>query len=175
MTFYIENETDTVLDFDIEAVAAKAAEQALALEQCPYETEVNVLLTDNEGIRRYNKDYRNIDSPTDVLSFPNIEYDVPGNFAIVEENEADYFQPDTGELILGDIIISVDKVIEQAERYGHSRLREFTFLVTHSMLHLCGYDHMEADEADVMEAKQEAVLEALHITRTKSAAQQRHF
>jgi probable rRNA maturation factor len=79
--------------------------------------------------------------------------------------EADYFDPDSGELILGDIIISVDKVEEQAESYGHSKKREFAFLVAHSMLHLCGYDHMEAEEAVVMEAKQEAVLTKLGITR----------
>lgn len=170
MTFYIENETDIIFDFDIEEVAVKAAERVLETEGCPYETEISLLITDNEGIRQYNRDYRNTDRPTDVLSFPNIEYNEPAGFAIVEENEADYFQPDTGELILGDIIISADKVIEQAESYGHSRLREFAFLVTHSMLHLCGYDHMEAGEADIMEKKQEAVLYSLHITRDNGQA-----
>lgn len=167
MTFYVENETDTTFEFDVEQTAAKVAEEVLNTEQCPYETEINILLTDNEGIRQYNRDYRQIDSPTDVLSFPNVEFDMPGDFSPVEENEADYFQPDTGELILGDIIISVDKVKEQAEAYGHSRLREFAFLVAHSMLHLCGYDHMVPDEAAVMEAKQEAVLKTLQITRDK--------
>ena len=87
------------------------------------------------------------------------------NTEISEDREADYFDPDTGELILGDIIISVDRVKEQAESYGHSQKREFAFLVAHSMLHLCGYDHMEEDEAKVMEAKQEQVLASLGITR----------
>ncbi len=77
----------------------------------------------------------------------------------------DCFDPDSGELILGDIIISVEKVEEQAQEYGHSELREFAFLVAHSMFHLCGYDHMEANEAAVMEQKQEAVLTQLGITR----------
>lgn len=167
MTFYVENETDAIFDFDIEQTVASVAEEVLHTEQCPYEVELSVLLTDNEAIRACNRDYRQTDKPTDVLSFPNIEFDTPGDFAIVEENEADYFHPDSGELILGDIIISVDKVAEQAEAYGHSRLREFAFLTAHSMLHLCGYDHMEPAEAAVMEAKQEAVLEALQITRDK--------
>ena len=167
MIFYVENETETEFDFDVEQIVKIVSEKVLDTEDCPYETEINVLLTDNEGIRQYNRDYREIDRPTDVLSFPNIEFETPGDFSLAEENEADCFQPDTGELILGDIIVSVDKVIEQAESYGHSRLREFAFLVAHSMLHLCGYDHMEKQEAAIMEAKQEAVLEALHITRDK--------
>ena len=86
-------------------------------------------------------------------------------FDIDEDSEADYFDPDTGELILGDIMISVDKVEEQAESYGHSVRREFAFLVAHSMLHLCGYDHMQEQEAAVMEQKQEKILEGLGITR----------
>lgn len=99
------------------------------------------------------------------MSFPNLDFEQPGVFEIEESREVDYFDPDTGELILGDIIISVDKVQEQAENYGHSTRREFAFLVAHSMLHLCGYDHMEADEAKVMEAKQEEILNNLGITR----------
>ena len=136
-------------------------------EGCPYEALVNVLLTDDEGIREYNRQYRGIDRATDVLSFPNMEFDRPGDFSRAEESEADYFDPDSGELVLGDIILSVDKVVEQAESYGHSRLREFAFLVTHSMLHLCGYDHMEESDAAVMEEKQRKLLEKLEITREK--------
>ena len=73
--------------------------------------------------------------------------------------------PETGELVLGDIVISVDKVMEQAEKYGHSRTREYAFLIAHSMLHLFGYDHMVPEEARVMEAKQAAILESLNILR----------
>jgi probable rRNA maturation factor len=124
-----------------------------------------LLITDNKGIHGYNKEYRGIDSETDVLSFPNVDFETEAEFDIDENREADYFDPDTGELILGDIIISSDRVIEQAESYGHSTKREFAFLVAHSMLHLCGYDHMEPDEARVMEEKQENVLKGLGITR----------
>lgn len=165
MTFYVENETEKVFSFDVEEIVMLVAERVLETEDCPYETQINVLLTDNEGIHGFNKEYRGIDRETDVLSFPNLDVEKPGEFVIEEDREADYFDPDTGELILGDIIISVDKVTEQAESYGHSCKREFAFLVAHSMLHLCGYDHMEENEAKVMEEKQENVLTALGITR----------
>ena len=157
MTFYVENETEVTYDFDVEEIVKLVAEKILDTENCPYETQVNVLLTDNEHIRFFNKEYRNIDRETDVLSFPNLDFDTPG--------VADYFDPESGELILGDIIISVDKVKEQSESYGHSTKREFAFLIAHSMLHLCGYDHMEKEEASVMERKQEDALTLLGITR----------
>ena len=170
MTFYVENETDETFSkgensFPIEETVEQVATAVLDMEGCPYEIQLNVLLTDNDGIHAYNKEYRKIDRETDVLSFPNLDFDEPGDFEISEDREADYFTKATGELILGDIIISVDRVKEQAESYGHSQKREFAFLVAHSMLHLCGYDHMEEDEAKVMEAKQEQVLASLGITR----------
>ena len=165
MTSYIENETCVSFSFSIEETVEKVMEAVLDSEECPYEATINVLLTDNEGIREFNREHRQIDRATDVLSFPNIAYETPADFSHVEENEADCFDPDSGELILGDIILSVDKVKEQAVSYGHSELREFAFLVAHSMLHLCGYDHMEEAEAAVMEEKQRIVLETLGITR----------
>ena len=112
-----------------------------------------------------NRECRGIDRETDVLSFPNVDFEQEGVFDIDEDREADYFDPDTGELMLGDILISVDKVMEQAQNYGHSVRREFAFLVAHSMLHLCGYDHMEEAEAKVMERKQDEILAGLGITR----------
>lgn len=165
MTFFVENETDVTFPFSVEELVEQVAVAVLDAENCPYEVQVNVLLTDNEGIHEFNREYRNVDRETDVLSFPNLEFEKEGLFDIDEKDEADFFDPDTGELILGDIILSVDKVREQAESYGHSQKREFAFLVAHSMYHLCGYDHMEAEEAKVMEAKQEAVLQTLGITR----------
>lgn len=165
MTFYVENETEEVFPFDVEETVRLVCEAALEEENCPYEVQINVVLTDNEGIRELNRECRGIDCETDVLSFPNVDFGREGIFDIDEEREADYFDPDTGELILGDIMISVDKVKEQAENYGHSLRREFAFLVAHSMLHLCGYDHMEEAEARVMEKKQEELLAGLGITR----------
>lgn len=165
MTFYVENETATEFPFDTEKIVELVCGAVLEAEDCPYEVQINVVLTDNGGIREMNRRSRYIDRETDVLSFPNVEFEQAGVFEIDEEREADYFDPDTGELLLGDILISVDKVQEQAENYGHSLRREFAFLVAHSMLHLCGYDHMEAAEAAVMEQKQEEILEGLGITR----------
>ncbi len=165
MTIEIENETSEEFDFDIRKTLESVIETALELEGCPYEAQVNVLLTDDAGIHAFNRRYRNIDRPTDVLSFPNVEFERPGDFSAAERAVSDCFDPDSGELILGDIILSVDKIREQAEAYGHSRKRELAFLTAHSMLHLSGYDHMAEEEAAVMEEKQEAVLRKLGIGR----------
>lgn len=169
MTFYVENEvekeTSEQFDFSVSETAKLIGEAVLAMEKCPYEAQVNLLLTDNAGIQEYNRDYRQIDAPTDVLSFPNLEYEEISDFEAAASSEADCFDPESGELVLGDIIISIDRVISQAEEYGHSKKREFAFLVAHSMLHLCGYDHMEPEEAEQMESKQRQVLESVQITR----------
>ena len=167
MTFYVENDTDMEFEFSVEEIAKMVAEEVLETEQCPYEVQCNLLLTDNEGIRNYNREGRGIDAATDVLSFPNLEYDKPSAFEKAATSEADCVDPESGELILGDIIISVERVVSQAEEYGHSKRREFAFLVAHSMLHLCGYDHMEEAEAAIMEEKQKKVLEDLQITRNE--------
>ena len=111
-----------------------------------------------------NRQFRGIDRPTDVLSFPMVDYEEPGKFDFLEE-AMEYFNPETGELMLGDIVISKEKVIAQAEEYGHSTQREYAFLIAHSMLHLFGYDHMEEDERAVMEQKQKEILEQLQILR----------
>lgn len=103
--------------------------------------------------------------PTDVLSFPMVDYEKPSDFDHVEDAVEDYFNPETGELMLGDIVISVDKVEEQAEKYGHSQTRELAFLVAHSMLHLCGYDHMVDEERLVMEDRQRQILDTRGYTR----------
>lgn len=131
MTFCVENETNQELPFDVEDILGKVIERALEQEGCPYEANVAVLLTDNEGIHAMNKEFRQIDKPTDVLSFPNVDYDAPADFTGIEDYVEDYFDPETGELILGDIVISIDKVYEQAKEYGHAPLREFAFLVAH--------------------------------------------
>lgn len=164
MTVYVEYETDKKLELPYEEIIREVAEASLDFENCPYEAEVNVLLTDNEAIQELNREYRGIDRPTDVLSFPMLEYGSPADFTELEE-EADCFNPDTGELMLGDIVISVEKVREQAAAYGHSEKRELAFLVAHSMLHLMGYDHMDEQERICMEERQSRILEQLNIRR----------
>lgn len=164
MTINLEKEYDKDLSIDYEAIADKVINASLNYEKCPYESEISLTLTDNEGIHRINKEFRDIDRPTDVLSFPMVEYEVPGEFDFLEEAD-EFFNPETGELMLGDIVISLDKVEEQAGCYGHSVTREYAFLIAHSMLHLMGYDHMEENEAKVMEFKQEEILNILGIGR----------
>ena len=115
MTFEIENVYPEVILPDYETVIKNVIEAALDYEKCPYEAQVYVLLTDNEEIHEINKEHRQIDRPTDVLSFPMADYPVPGDFSDIEERDPDAFHPETGELILGDIIISMDKVKDQAE------------------------------------------------------------
>lgn len=164
MTIEFEKEYDKDLGINYEEIADKVINAALDYEECPYEAEVSLTLVDNNRIHDINKEFRDIDRPTDVLSFPMVEYDDAGEFAFLED-EDDCFNPETGELMLGDIIISLDKVEEQALAYGHSVTREYAFLIAHSMLHLMGYDHMTDDDAAVMEAKQRAILDNLNITR----------
>lgn len=164
MTLYFEEEGDLTLELPCEELAKTVMEAALDYEECPYEAEVNLLLTMNEEIREMNARFRKIDRATDVLSFPMVDYNEPGNFEFLEEAD-EYFHPESGELMLGDIVISKEKVLSQAEEYGHSPKREYAFLIAHSMLHLMGYDHMEEEERVCMETRQNEILERLGITR----------
>jgi len=124
-----------------------------------------VMLTDNNEIHEINLSERGIDKPTDVLSFPMLDFDEPGNLSYVEKYPQDYFNPETHELLLGDIVISLEKVKSQAEEYGHSDKRELAFLVAHSCLHLFGYDHMEEEERIEMERMQNEILNMKGYTR----------
>lgn len=164
MTLYLEEEGSLTLPLDCEALAKIVINAALDYEECPYEAEVNLLLTMNSEIRQMNFNFREIDRATDVLSFPMVSYETPGVFDFLEANDS-YFHPESGELILGDIVISKEKVLEQAKEYGHSPEREFAFLIAHSMLHLLGYDHIAEEERHVMETKQKEILAQLGISR----------
>ena len=164
MSVFLENEYEGTAGIDCEMIAGQVVEAAVDYVTCPFECEVNLMLVGNEEIHRINLEQRGIDRPTDVLSFPMIEYENPGCFDGREEDPA-AFHPDTGELMLGDIVISLDKAKEQAKAYGHSLEREYAFLIAHSMLHLFGYDHMEDEERAVMEEKQEEILQFVHYTR----------
>lgn len=165
MTIIMEEETTVSFDFDHKALAAEVIEAACDEEHFPYEAEVNLLLVDNDTIHQINLEHRQIDRPTDVLSFPMLEYETPGDFSHFEESIEDNFNPETGEILLGDIVISVEKVKEQAASYGHSEKREYAFLILHSMLHLFGYDHVTDEEQENMEKRQRTILDILGITR----------
>lgn len=117
---------------------------------------INVILTNPENIRKANKEYRNIDKETDVLSFP-----------MFEKNEIQEMLKNGNDTqdVLGDIIISVSRVEEQAREYGHSFEREFAYMLVHGFYHLMGYDHMNEEEKQEMRQKEESVLDILNITR----------
>ena len=165
MTVDFENEYGQDLGLDLKEIAETVIFCSLDYMNCPYEAQVNVLITNNDEIHQMNLMHREIDRPTDVLSFPMVSYEHPGDFSVLEECGMDCFEPDTGELLLGDIVISADKVLEQAKEYGHSTKREYAFLLTHSMLHLMGYDHVTEEEAREMERLQEEILTQLDIRR----------
>ena len=132
----------------------KCCQEALAEEEIEDNAEVSVTVVDNEEIRELNREHRDKDKVTDVLSFPM------GEDGVFDVN------PDTGRIMLGDIVISAPKAKEQAQEYEHSLMRELCFLATHSMFHLLGYDHeVSAEEEKIMFEKQGRVLEKLGITR----------
>ena len=134
-------------------------------EQVPYEVEVSLSVVSLDKIHHINKSYREVDRPTDVLSFPQIESGVVGkiNWDSIDLNGCINY--DTDEVILGDIILCVDRAAEQAIEYGHSIEREVCFLISHSMFHLLGYDHMTQKDEAIMIEKQEEVLGNLKILR----------
>lgn len=143
------------------ALIRKVIRTGLAAEGMTLPCEVDVLLTNDEGIHAVNLDMRGVDRPTDVLSFP--EFDLtPGEHP--DEEDAD---PGTGLIPLGDMVISMEHVAAQAEEYGHSRKRELAYLVIHSVLHLLGYDHLdEGPQKRKMREREEAILAQLDIQRT---------
>lgn len=158
----IENIQEKIeIEEEINNAIIKAIEETLRFEECDFGAEVSVTIVDNEEIQRINKEQRDIDNPTDVLSFPMLFFDEDGN-AEIEEFEL----LENGNVFLGDIVISAERAKEQSEIYGHSFKREMAFLTVHSMLHLLGYDHVDTSEGErVMIEKQEKILENIGITR----------
>lgn len=187
MNIYIENETGIRFNFrGYKKLIENVIETTAKEKSIPTGLEVNVMLVSAERIRQINKETRNIDKVTDVLSFPYFEFEEAGVFenngpGIAEDAKEgfdaetekgpddsaeyidDYF--DEPEMMLGDIIICVEKVIEQAEAFCHSQKRELAFLVVHSMLHLIGYDHMNDEDEKCMTMEAEKLMNILGITR----------
>lgn len=152
---------------DIEGVSERAKalirrtiRTALALEGVDFPCEIDVCVTDDAGIHEINRDMRSVDAPTDVLSFPAFDLS-PGE--LPDPDDAD---PGTGLIPLGDMVLSYERVAAQAKEYGHSRSRELAYLVTHSVLHLLGFDHMdEGPEKALMRLHEERIMAALALTR----------
>lgn len=159
----LENNQDEIeLNDELISIIQSVCDKALETEDCDFDAQVSVTLTDNEEIRKINSEFRNIDKETDVLSFPMLEFDENGNIDDCDFEE----DPESGNIILGDIIISTQRAREQANEFGHSIKREIAFLCAHSMLHLLGYDHVDDPIGEkIMIEKQENILNSLGITR----------
>lgn len=155
MTLLTDNRTDWNFDEEFESLVNSVAEESLRYEGFENKCEISLSFVSNEEIRHINKQFRGIDRETDVLSFPQLTFE--------EGEEAE--KNENGEIILGDIIISVEKAKAQAEEYGHSLKREIAFLTAHSMLHLMGYDHMTEEEEKDMFKRQRDILDNLGISR----------
>ena len=160
MSVLIDNRQELIaVDDELEAYVERVVNGVLEFEECEEEYEVSISFVDNEEIRSLNKEYRDIDAATDVLSFPMMEFeDGEGD----EDEDAEYIEE---ELALGDIVISMERAKEQAEDYGHSFQRELAFLLVHGMLHLLGYDHEDEADEKLMLKKQDEILNDLGIER----------
>lgn len=156
----LENEQNKEeLTTEIETAIIDVCRAVLEEEECEFDAQISITLTDNDTIREINRQQRGIDRATDVLSFPMLEFDDDGNADGEYEMDGDY-------VLLGDIVISMERAREQSEEFGHSLLRETAFLTAHSMLHLLGYDHVDDKEGEeIMCNKQEKILSSLGITR----------
>ena len=169
MSVMLDLEILTQCPSDAAALMEKVANACAAAENVPLPLEAHVLLTDNNGIREYNRDYRGIDKATDVLSFPAIGYAANKTAGQSLKRISREMDVDTGCCFLGDIIISIPRAREQAEEYGHSLTRELGYLTAHAMFHLMGYDHMEEDEKRRMRAMEEKALNTVGINRITDA------
>ena len=165
MTLYFEDNTASDNELDLEGLYRKVALRTLEYIGCSYDCEISLTIVDDEEIRRLNREYRGIDRVTDVLSFPLQEYEVPGDLKDFDTGDFDRFNSETGELMLGDIVICFNRIFSQAEEFGHSPEREAAFLIAHSMLHLLGFDHEEKKDEKLMFSKQEEILTSLGILR----------
>ena len=144
----------------------KVCDFVLKKEEVNCRYQISLLFVDNDGIREINRETRNIDRTTDVLSFPMLDYPNKKFFKdVYMDYKFDETFLDGDELVLGDIVLSLERALEQSQEYNHSYKREVSYLVVHSILHLLGYDHMEEDDKLIMRKREEEILEKLNITR----------
>lgn len=166
MNIYLEDEYDFFAgNQDILNNVEKVIKECLKQEDAFKDVEISLTVVDKEEIRQINKEHRDIDKSTDVLSFPQIEAELESGIDWDNLDKTMYMNLDTEDIMLGDIVLCHEVAKEQAKEYGHSLNREVCFLVAHSMFHLLGYDHMTEEEEKVMISKQEKVLSSLGITR----------
>lgn len=165
MSIILDIEKSAACPVDAEALMQKVADACTRCEGVTLPLQAHILLTDNEEIRQINREYRQIDRATDVLSFPAIAY-APGKTAGQSAKRISReMDVDSGRCFLGDIIISIPRAEEQAAEYGHSLTRELGYLTAHAIFHLMGYDHMEEDEKRSMRAMEEKALASVGVNR----------
>jgi len=168
-TIMIDNRQNLYNTEEIEKLIEKTIKKAAECENVKQDYQVSVILVDNSQIKGINRVYRGIDAPTDVLSFPMLENEEEEN--LIEVNKADIqkdfenFDMDTGEIVLGDIAISLERAFEQSVEYGHAFHREVSFLTVHGMLHLLGFDHEEEGDRKVMREREEQILDLMSLKR----------
>ncbi|GKU23634.1 rRNA maturation RNase YbeY [Clostridium folliculivorans] len=166
MIFIDDRQDKMSVDSDFEKTIEEVILTALKEELVDKACEISVIFVDNDSIKEINKETRDIDRETDVLSFPMLDYPKGKVYKDVYLNynfDASFFNE--GDLVLGDVVLSLEKAKEQSEDFNHSFTRECCYLVVHSILHLLGYDHMEEDEKKIMREREESILGKLNITR----------
>ncbi len=163
MSVNIDRTTSVELPDDINAIADGLLTRVMQLADGGREADVDLLICDSGEIRVLNRDFRDIDRETDVLSFPNLAFETPG--VLQELSDHGDLDPETGNLLLGSIALNAERAVSQAKEYGHSVKRECAFLIAHSLLHLVGYDHETEQDAAEMEQLQEDLLCGMGITR----------
>lgn len=166
MIFLDDRQTKIENTRELEDILTNIIDYALKEEKVNIDYEVSIIFIDNEQIKELNKNFRNIDKETDVLSFPMLEYPAQKVYKdVYEDYSFEYSDLNEGRLVLGDIALSLEKAEEQSKDYGHSFLREAAYLTIHSVLHLLGYDHMEETEKTLMRKREEEILEKFNIFR----------
>ena len=166
MIYMDDRQSLVKVEQDLEETIKEIVDYTLKEEKVLIPYEVSIIFVDNEDIRTINNETRGIDRATDVLSFPMLDYKEK---TVFKDNYLDYkfslIDLDDGNLVLGDIVLSLERAKEQSEEFNHSFLREVCYLIIHSILHLLGYDHMEEDDKVIMRSREEEILSKFQINR----------
>ena len=163
-----DEKLDKVFGFNVENVTKKVLNKCNEVEKVPFDTSINVSIVNDSKIKKINKEERNIDKVTDVLSFPILDLKKTKDYKKFYKNKKlniEFLDLDTNTVLLGDVVINKNKVLSQSKLYNHSIKREYAFLLTHSFLHLVGYDHMKKNDEEKMCKEQEKILNNLKINR----------
>ena len=163
-----EKSLDKIFGFNVENITKRVLTEAMLIEKVPFDISINVSIVADKKIKNINKEERNIDKVTDVLSFPVVDLKKPATYNVFYKNkklDIDYLDLDTNTVFMGDIVINKNRVLSQSKLYNHSIKREYAFLLTHSFLHLVGFDHMKKNDEEKMCIEQEKILTKLKISR----------